>query len=116
MDSEFTIGSSKQNLELVFDLDVPCAYETQILNFDGNLHGLSVMTEINSVATNSLMSPASAQTTKSVELSLETSNLNFDSDGSIAARVYQFKIQVGSPDINTATGSPYPPKEVQLKL
>ena len=94
-----------------FDIaDSLCPYETSVLLKDGlgvfNLHDSSVVTAIDSVATNTLSTAASSTITKTVSLSVLVTDLSLHSDGTIAAPITEFKIRVGSPDITTPSGAP----------
>ena len=80
------------NFQLTFDVgDTVCAFEIQVLLDDGTgtyaLHDLSVMNQINSVATNTLITAASGATTKTINLTVLTSDLMIDSDGTIICPV-----------------------------
>ena len=80
------------------------------------MHDLSVITQINSAAVNTLATAASGTTTKTINLTVVTSDFTIDSDGTIAAPVYGFKIKIGSPDIATAAGIATNPVELLLTL
>ena len=63
------------------------------------------MTMINSTPSNPLTIAATSSILKTVDLSVQVSDLSIDSDGTVPAPVRQFQIRLGSPSITTPSGA-----------
>ena len=101
--------------------DIACAIEIQVLqDLAGagtyTTHDGSIVTQINSIASNPLSIAATGTTAKTIVLTVDTIDLNLDSDGANLAPVINFKIVIAAPNVSLAPGDATNPIELVLTL